>query len=144
MEFRPGRQEAPRGNTSSSCRSKRMGRGSKTNNNRQSSSSSRCQTVPFWRGMGWHLQRKGIFFFFNYFELIIWKGVLPQNLLKRCYLLFGISLWGETQLSTHSSCAVPRTGTAADHGSIHEFEFSHSPVIKNNSGYHFYKGIPYF
>lgn len=34
---------------------KRMGRGSKTNNNRQSSSSSRCHTKAFWRGMGWHL-----------------------------------------------------------------------------------------
>lgn len=65
MEFRPGRQETPRGNTSSSCRSKRMGRGSKTNNNSQSSSSSRCQTNAFWRGMGWHLWKKGIFFFFS-------------------------------------------------------------------------------
>lgn len=69
-----GRQEAPRGNTSSSCRSKRMGRGSKTNNNRQSSTSSRCQTVPFWRGMGWHLWRKRIFFL----------KLLGINYLKRC------------------------------------------------------------
>lgn len=40
------------------------------------------------------------------------------------------------------NCALPRTGTAADRGSIPGFEFSHSPVIKNNSGNNFYKGIP--
>lgn len=93
MEFRPGRQETPRGNTSSSCRSKRMGRGSKTNNNRQSVAAVADVRVML-SGGGWDgiCKEKGFFFFF--WTLFI--NYLKRDSSPRPFetLLFWISLWG--------------------------------------------------
>lgn len=93
MEFRPGRQETPRGNTSSSCRSKRMGRGSKTNNNRQSVAAVADVRVML-SGGGWDgiCKEKGFFFFWTLCINYLKRDSSPRPFET---LLFWISLWGK-------------------------------------------------